>query len=204
MTSVKMWPEYGATSDGLSTMVQPVASAGHDLAGDLVDRPVPRRDQAADADRLLDDERGAVLFLELEVLQHRRWPVSEVAHADARPGPAAASDWPARPSPRSSRRRGRRSASGIRPGCACSRSSALLSRLLRPGRERLPRGLDRLVDVGGRADRDLAGHLLGGRVVDVQRLGRQPDRPTGRRCRTSDIRASAFPPLTACLLHTTF
>ena len=31
MISVKIWPEYGATSDGLSTMVQPVASAGDTL-----------------------------------------------------------------------------------------------------------------------------------------------------------------------------
>ena len=31
MTSVKICAEYGATSEGLSTMVQPVASAGNTL-----------------------------------------------------------------------------------------------------------------------------------------------------------------------------
>jgi hypothetical protein len=28
---VKIWPEYGATSDGFSTIVQPVANAGNTL-----------------------------------------------------------------------------------------------------------------------------------------------------------------------------
>ncbi len=40
-----------------------------DLADDLVDRPVPRGDQTAHADRLADDTRRAAVVLELEVLQ---------------------------------------------------------------------------------------------------------------------------------------
>ena len=40
-----------------------------DLADDLVDRPVPRRDQAADADRLARDQRAALKLLELVILQ---------------------------------------------------------------------------------------------------------------------------------------
>jgi len=43
---------------------------GEDLHGNLVHRPVPRCDQAADADRLLDHQRGAALFGEGEVLEH--------------------------------------------------------------------------------------------------------------------------------------
>ena len=68
------------------------------LARDLVDRPVPRRDQAAHADRLLDDQRRAVLLLEREVLQHldgrRQVTDAEAAPAARRPATAA------RPSPR--------------------------------------------------------------------------------------------------------
>ena len=97
MISAKRIALSGATSDGLSTIVQPAASAGRDLAGDLVQRPVPRRDHPAHADRLAHDQRGAHRPLELEVGEHgaggarggrgRRRP--------ARPAPATA----ARPSP---------------------------------------------------------------------------------------------------------
>ena len=41
---------------------------GRDLRGDLVERVVPRRDAADDADGLAHDERVADLLLELEVL----------------------------------------------------------------------------------------------------------------------------------------
>ena len=43
-----------------------------DLAGDLVQRPVPRRDHSAHADGLAHDQRGAHRPLELEVGQHAR------------------------------------------------------------------------------------------------------------------------------------
>ena len=54
----------GATSDGFSTIVQPAAMRRRDLADDLIDRPVPRRDQADHADRLPGDQRRALDFLE--------------------------------------------------------------------------------------------------------------------------------------------
>jgi Aldehyde dehydrogenase family len=43
---------------------------GEHFHGHLVYRPVPRRDHAADADRLLHDPRCAALFVELKILQH--------------------------------------------------------------------------------------------------------------------------------------
>ena len=54
-----------------------------DLAGDLVDRPVPGRDQAADADRFLDDVGRAACLDELVVLEHGE-SAGEVAHARRR------------------------------------------------------------------------------------------------------------------------
>jgi hypothetical protein len=66
--------------------VQPVASAGKDLGRDLVDRPVPRRDEAAHADRLLLDQGRAALRLELIILEHSDRGL-EVADADRRLGP---------------------------------------------------------------------------------------------------------------------
>ena len=53
-----------------------------DLAGDLIERPVPGRDQADDADRLLDDQRAALGALELEILQ-RLDHLLEMRKADA-------------------------------------------------------------------------------------------------------------------------
>ena len=41
-----------------------------DLAGGLVQRPIPGRDEAADADRLLDDQRRAAKLLERVAFQH--------------------------------------------------------------------------------------------------------------------------------------
>ena len=43
---------------------------GEHLDGDLVHRPVPRRDQTADADGLFHDHRRAARLLEAEILQH--------------------------------------------------------------------------------------------------------------------------------------
>ena len=69
ITSAKISAEIGANSDGFRIMVQPAAIAGRDLAGDLVDRPVPRRDHADHADRLAHDRGRADLLLEVIVLQ---------------------------------------------------------------------------------------------------------------------------------------
>ncbi len=57
----------GEYSEGLSTMVQPAASAGTDFRRHLVHRPIPRRDQGADADRFLHQPRGAAHLFELKV-----------------------------------------------------------------------------------------------------------------------------------------
>ena len=50
----------GVSSDGLITTVQPAASAGAHLARDHRRREVPRRDDRADADRLLEREDAAI------------------------------------------------------------------------------------------------------------------------------------------------
>src|ERR1019366_7935529 len=47
-----------------------VSACARELAGDLVDRPVPGRDEAADADRLLGDHRRAAVLLELLSLEN--------------------------------------------------------------------------------------------------------------------------------------
>ena len=70
MISAKMIAFSGATSDGLSTIVQPGGERRRDLARDLVQRPVPGRDHPAHADGLPDDQRGAHRPLELEVGEH--------------------------------------------------------------------------------------------------------------------------------------
>ena len=74
-----------------------------DLAGDLVERPVPRRDHADDADRLAHDHGGAERLLELVVLEHVEG-VSEVAEAGAGLQPSRPTAA-ARPSRRRWRRR---------------------------------------------------------------------------------------------------
>ncbi len=51
-------------------MVQPAASAGIDLRRDLIDRPIPWRDQRAHADRLLHQPNRAAHLFELEIFQH--------------------------------------------------------------------------------------------------------------------------------------
>ena len=43
---------------------------GHHFRGDLIHRPIPRRDQRANADRLLHQAHVAAHFFELEGLQH--------------------------------------------------------------------------------------------------------------------------------------
>jgi hypothetical protein len=47
-----------------------VSACARELAGELVDRPVPGRDEAADADRLLGDHRRAAVLLELVGLEN--------------------------------------------------------------------------------------------------------------------------------------
>ncbi len=63
---------------------------GRDLAGDLVLRPVPRGDEAADADRLFADQVLAAALLELERAEVAGG-LHEVAQARRAPGRRAAS-----------------------------------------------------------------------------------------------------------------
>ena len=70
MTSAKIRAEVGVNSDGFRIMVQPGGDRGRDLAGDLVERPVPRGDHADHTDRLAHDGGRADLLLEVIVLQH--------------------------------------------------------------------------------------------------------------------------------------
>ena len=53
---------------------------GH-LADDLVQRPVPRSDEAANADRFFDQQGRAAIFFELEGLQHLNGG-GQVTHAN--------------------------------------------------------------------------------------------------------------------------
>ena len=69
MISANRMPLIGAISLGFRTTVQPAASAGRDLADDLVERPVPRRDQRGDADRLLDDQARSAQTAEFVALE---------------------------------------------------------------------------------------------------------------------------------------
>ena len=85
MISARMKALSGATSDGLSTTVQPAARAGRDLGRDLVERVVPRRDGADHADRLADDEGVAHLLLEGE-------GVDDLGHRPERHGRQAGLD----------------------------------------------------------------------------------------------------------------
>ena len=107
MISARMNALTGATSDGFSTTVQPAASAYATLAADLVERVVPRRDAADDADRLLHDEAVGVV---LELVGGRELGgVAERRRCRCPPGsrPRAASACRPRGS---SRRRSRRAA----------------------------------------------------------------------------------------------
>ncbi len=71
MISARMNALSGATSLGLSTIVQPAASAPPTLQMIWCSGIVPRRDGADDADGLLHDEAVADLFFELERVEQR-------------------------------------------------------------------------------------------------------------------------------------
>ena len=76
-------PEIGAERCNLGRL-QHHRAAGRQrrdhLAGDLVDRPVPRRDQCADADWLLADHRRATQFIEFVIGKHTHRSL-EMCHA---------------------------------------------------------------------------------------------------------------------------
>ncbi len=173
-----------------------------DLARDLVDRPVPRRDQTADPDRLLHHAASCRAVPRSRSSSARRWPSGggPCPCRPAVPRPATA----AHPSPRSPRRRGRRCASEYSARIACSRSSGS-SRLLCDQVANARRAaLTALSTSAAEPDRDPAGHLLGGRVVDVQRVRLDRIDPLAVDVELQIFAHHLHLPLTACLLHTTF
>ena len=138
------------------------------FTGDLVDRPIPRGDQAAHADRFLDDAGRAAIFFELEGFEHR----------DAR-GDMADADRRLR-----ALRQAGGSAHFLGDGVgdvaetllifgldAFQQIDALFTAGLRIGDEGFLGGLHRLVDVGGGAGGDMAAHRFGGGIDHVQALG---------------------------------
>ena len=139
------------------------------LAGDLVDRPVPRRDEGAHADRLLGDQRGAAQFVELVALQHLD-------------GGADMAD--AKRCLRLVRQPGRRAhflgdgrgnvvvALLIFAGDGAQQLDALLDAGAAERGEGGLGGGDGAIDIGGAAQVDAARHLLGGRVDHVERVRR--------------------------------
>ena len=74
-------PGEGRNFRGLQHHGAAGRDGGRHLADDLVQRPVPGRDEPADADGLLHQEGRAALFFELEVLQDVDGG-GQVAHAD--------------------------------------------------------------------------------------------------------------------------
>src|SRR6201999_109277 len=135
-----------------------------DLAGDLVDRPIPGGDQAADADRLLHQGGRAAVFLELEVLQHLD------AGGDVRDANAGLGGL--RQAGRGAHFLGDRlgdvGEAGLVGGQhALQEVDPLFTAGLREGDDRLLGGGDILVDVRGRAGGDVARHFLVGRVDHV-------------------------------------
>src|SRR5437867_624689 len=153
------------------------------LAGDLVHGPVPRGDEAADADGLPAHERRAPQLLELEAPEHLRH-LEEVGE----PGRGL----------RRAREPDRRPHL-LRDGLghllvlrlvdlddALDEREALLGAGLRVRLEGTPGGGDRLVDVGGRAERYPGDRVLGGGVDD-----REVVRPRGRHPLPVDVELAA-------------
>ena len=141
-----------------------------DLAGDLVQRPVPGRDHSAHADGLTHDQRGAHRALELEVGEHaaRGREVTESG------GGLRGLRQPQRCADLLADDVGELlHAAGVHADDAVEQREALV---LARQRERLERGLgrgDRGVDVVGAAHRDRLDRLLGGRVDHIERVARE-------------------------------
>ena len=160
------------------------------LDRDLVERPVPRRDQPADADRLLGDQRRPVLLLELEVLQRvdRRHQVTDPEkHLRARGQRRRRADF-----------LGDRVGEVARPLLVFGEDGLqqvqpLFATALRPTGEGAPGRLDRHVDVVRRAERDLSGICSVAGFSTSETIGPQRVHPACRRCRTSSIRAWPYP-----------
>ena len=146
-----------------------------DLRRDLVQRVVPRRDAADDADRLAQDERVAELGAPRR--PPRRAPArGGRSRAAVRPGSAgpAGTGMPSSVAMSTVSSSARASSpSAMRVSAAWRTSSGACDH----GREGGARGRDRAVDVGRRPERDAPGDLLRGGVDDVERRGRRTAHP---------------------------
>ncbi len=150
-----------------------------DLADDLVQRVVPRRDRPDDADRLLDDEAVADRLFELERVEQR----GEGLHVA---GGQAGLDH-RRPRDRHADLAGDHLGDLRRAGLQRLVETdhvllALLDRRRRPAVERSTGSGDRLVDVTGRSFGDRSHHLFGAGVDDLDTAG-----PVGGNPGTVDV-----------------
>ena len=136
---------------------------GRDLAGDLVERPVPGRDHADDADRLAHDNGGADRLLEMIVLEHfqRR---SDVAQAGTGLQPFGHRQ-------RRAHFVGNGGADFLHAALVdlddlFQQRNALFTAGLRKGDESALGGGNRLVEIGLRAERNVVQCVFGCRVDD--------------------------------------
>ncbi len=153
---------------------------GRDLAGDLVQRPVPRRDHADDADRFAHHHGGADGFLEMIILEHveRGDDVTE----------AGAGLQLLRHRQRGAHLVGDGSADILDAGLVDlddpgQQRDALLAAGLRERLEGALGGGDRLVDVGLGAERNFIHRLFGRRIDDGRGFLDGGIGPRRRRCR---------------------
>ncbi len=176
--------DEGVERGDLAGLEHDGAAGGHrvgDLGGDLVERVVPRRDAADDADRLLDDEAVADGGLVLVALGERGGGVERVdrqagLHHEAQPL-------------RHARLAGDDGGDLVHAGAeALGDAGAVLGPLLgalgRPVGEGGAGGLGGGVDVGGVAVRDAPDHLAVGGVEHVDGARSRRTAPTRRRCRS--------------------
>ena len=138
---------------------------GDDLAEELIHRPVPRRDHPDHPDGLLQHARLAEVFLELERLQ-------DLQHRHRVREPHGRLRVPTELHGRAHLVRDRGTDVGearlVGGEERAEERDPLLARRLRERLERAPRRRDRGVHVLGPAERQLADHLLGGRVDHVE------------------------------------
>ncbi len=185
---------HGRDFAGLQHHRAPGGQRGRDFAGDLVDRPVPRRDQSAHADRLANDFRRAACFLEIVILQDTH---GLAQMAEARCGLRGF---------RETQRRAHLARNGldhfgvmllIGVEDFLQERKAFFLRRAREGLERAPSRGDRFVDIGLGAQADAGIGLFIGRIDDIERLGRDGVDPFA-----VDIEISACPawllPLFCC------
>ena len=174
----------GVTWAGFTTIVLPAASAGRDLPADLEERVVPRPDQPAHADRLVDDpaervgvarvdEPAGVLVGEVGVVAEDARDVGDVPAALAHRLAGVERLEPGH----------LLEVAVDQAGDAVEQRRALDRRAARPvGRvEGAAGGRDRGLDLGVGGDVDLGDDRRVGRVDDRTSRRRQPRRATGRR-----------------------